>query len=110
MDTCEIIWLVGNERIGADITIGHNLMSAAQDHNVPGIQGECGGCLSCATCHVVVHEDWVDRVNALCGAPEDAEDMMLEVVTTPRQPNSRLSCQLEARAELNGLVLVVPQE
>jgi ferredoxin, 2Fe-2S len=110
MSYSTVTWVYGNERLSEPIKHGANLMMAAQDLNVPSIAGECGGCLSCATCHVVVADAWVDRVNQVIGRAQEVEEMMLEITTTPRQANSRLSCQLIAHAQLDGLELIVPIE
>lgn len=101
-----ITWITedGNE-IHADVSDGLNLMEAATANNVPHIEGECGGCLSCATCHVFVDEAWLDKT----GEVDDIEDTMLEMTDVERQPNSRLSCQIIASAELDGLILRVPE-
>ena len=88
----------------ADVTEGDNLMRAATLEGIPGIDGDCGGCLSCATCHVVVDPAWADRV----GPASDAEDGMLDSTPAARQPHSRLSCQIIARADLDGLRVHVP--
>lgn len=81
-----------------------SVMEAAIDHGVPGIDADCGGCCSCATCHVYVAPEWRDKV----GQPEGMEADMLEV-HDDRQPGSRLSCQIPVREELDGLVVTVPQ-
>lgn len=102
----KVTWkLPDGGEITADVEHGQSLMLAAQANDVPYVLGECGGCLSCATCHVVVPDDWQDRV----GPPEDMEDAMLDITAAPRTPQSRLSCQIEARPELDGLVLIVPE-
>lgn len=101
----QVHWLMANgERFSDDVNTGSNLMDAAQMLGVPGIAGECGGCLSCATCHVVVDAAWL----AACPPMDEVENAMLEIVTSPRQPGSRLSCQLIAGPALDGLVLHVP--
>ena len=99
-------WILPDgRRIAADVADGGNLMNAAVANNVPGIVGECGGCLSCATCHVFVSSEWQTAV-----APADGiEDAMLEITETPRTEASRLSCQIIAAAALDGIVLHVPQ-
>ncbi len=100
-----ITWqLADGRRIEADVNEGDKLMVAATFENVPGIDGDCGGCLSCATCHVVVDEAWVARV----GAADKEELMMLDSAPAPRQPHSRLSCQIVSRPELDGLLVHVP--
>lgn len=98
-------WTLANgSRLSEDVGEGSNLMDAAQFAGVPGIDGECGGNLSCATCHVVVSDAWAAR----CPALGEVESAMLDAVTSPRQPHSRLSCQLMACAELDGIELRIP--
>jgi 2Fe-2S ferredoxin len=84
---------------------GKNLMQVALDHSVPGILGDCGGACSCATCHGYVDPAWAGR---LPGRSE-TEVFMLEGVPEPRE-TSRLCCQLRASAELDGIVIQLPQE
>jgi len=90
--------------ITADVAEGLSMMEAAVANNVPHVIGECGGCLSCATCHVYVHPDWIGKIGAL----DDMQDAMLDATDAERQENSRLSCQIAASPELDGLVLLVP--
>jgi 2Fe-2S ferredoxin len=98
-------WILPDgRRISEDVADGDNLMDAAQFAAVPGIDGACGGNLSCATCHVVVDAAWAAR----CPPAGDVESVMLDAVTSPRQPHSRLSCRLQAGAALDGVVLRVP--
>ncbi|MCB1361218.1 MAG: 2Fe-2S iron-sulfur cluster binding domain-containing protein [Rhodobacter sp.] len=100
-------WILPDGReITAEVTAGHSLMEAAVAANVPGIIGECGGTMSCATCHVHVTDDWRAKV----GGPSDFEDAMLDIVEGPRTEASRLSCQIEMSDTLDGLVLKVPFE
>jgi 2Fe-2S ferredoxin len=98
-------WLLPNgERVCDDVNESTNLMDAAQMNGIAGIDGECGGCLSCATCHVVVDDAWL----ALCPPMGEVENAMLDIVSSPRQSGSRLSCQLIASPALDGIVLHVP--
>ena len=94
----------GTEK-SADVANGTSMMQAAVDNNIPNVIGECGGCLSCATCHVYVDETWVAKT----GTADDFEDAMLDVAEAERRDTSRLSCQIEASDALDGLVLIVPQ-
>ncbi|MEX6504540.1 2Fe-2S iron-sulfur cluster-binding protein [Pseudomonas zhanjiangensis] len=89
--------------ISADIETGVSLMEAAVNLNVPGIFGDCGGALSCATCHVVLDEAWQHIVPG----PTDMEGEMLEVVEGGRTDRSRLSCQIRVTEQLDGIVLHV---
>lgn len=89
-----------------DVPDGTSLMKAAVEAGVPGILGECGGNAMCATCHV-----YVDKGGSL-GLPilSDDEDEMLDCTAAERTDASRLSCQLIATPELDGLTVDVPQE
>ncbi|MCL4163024.1 UNVERIFIED_CONTAM: hypothetical protein GTU68_031149 [Idotea baltica] len=79
-------------------------MNAAVDNLVPGIDADCGGECSCATCHVVVRDAWMGKV----GKPNDREESMLDL-NPERQDNSRLSCQVEVSDALDGLTVDVPE-
>lgn len=101
----EIIWNLANGTvISAEVANGTSLMSAAVANNVTGVIGECGGCLSCATCHVLVDADWTQAV----GAPDASEAAMLEITEAPKTEFSRLSCQIVSSPALHGLILYVP--
>ena len=83
---------------------GASVMETAVQNNVPGIDADCGGACSCATCHVYVDDAWTDTV----GGPEPMEEDMLDLAFEP-QPSSRLSCQIAVTAALDGLVLRLPE-
>ncbi len=83
---------------------GESVMRAATRADIPGIIAECGGALTCATCHVYVSPAWLDRLPA----PEHAEAEMLEMLDD-LQPGSRLSCQITVEGDLDGLAVIVPQ-
>lgn len=83
---------------------GDSVMNTATANLVPGIIGDCGGGLSCATCHVYVDQDWIDAV----GQADGDETEMLEMTSEPSTECSRLSCQLLVDASLDGLVVQVP--
>lgn len=84
--------------------VGRSLMRAAVDGGIDGIAADCGGCLSCATCHVIVDAAWADKLPP----PSADEQSMLEMTAAPRQPTSRLSCQIELTLALDGLVVQLP--
>lgn len=70
--------------------VGDTVMETAVRNGVPGIIGECGGSLSCATCHVFVDERDLAEL-----PPRSAmEDEMLWGTAVDREDNSRLGCQL----------------
>ena len=100
-----VTWtLPDGSTISADVAAGTNMMEAAVANNVKGVVGECGGSLSCATCHVYVGSDWAKKT----GMPGDFEDAMLDATEVERTDASRLSCQITADDALDGLHLIVP--
>jgi 2Fe-2S ferredoxin len=84
--------------------VGSTVMENAVKNMVPGIEAECGGACACATCHVYVDDAWTEKT----GNPEPMEEDMLDFAFDVR-PNSRLSCQIKVRADLDGLVVRVPE-
>ena len=80
---------------------GWRVMEVIRDWGL-NIKAECGGALACATCHVYVDKDWLDKV----GPPSDEEEDMLDSVGDVRS-NSRLSCQILMNDELDGLTVTL---
>ena len=79
-----------------------SVMQLALNNNIKGIDGDCGGVCSCATCHVYVSPDYFDKI----GAPDEIEKDMLEFDDSTTA-HSRLSCQLPINEVLDGVVLKV---
>ena len=84
---------------------GQSLMQAATANNVDGIEADCGGLMTCATCHVYVREPHAGRLPP----PTEDEAGMLDFTAAPRKPNSRLSCQIQLTQELDGLTVDLPE-
>lgn len=78
-----------------EATAGDTVMETAVRHGVDGIVAECGGSLSCATCHVFVDPDDLAALPAM----EEMEDEMLHGAAVERRDTSRLSCQLHVPAD-----------
>lgn len=91
-------------RFEVEAANGSTVMENAIRNDVPGIEAECGGACACATCHVYVDEAWT----YLVGEPQPMEEDMLDFAYDVR-PNSRLSCQIKVRDELDGLVVAIPE-
>lgn len=87
-----------------EVAVGDSVMRGARDNMVEGIEADCGGVCACATCHVYVAPEWIERVGP-AGADESE---MLDCANDPR-PNSRLSCQIAMTAELEGLTVFLPE-
>ncbi len=88
----------------AEVPAGTSVMEGAIDNNIPGIEAECRGACSCATCHVYVDSAWAKAT----GTAKDIEQGMLECAMD-LQDNSRLSCQISVSDELDGLVVRMPE-
>ena len=87
--------------------IGKSLMEAAVSAGIDGIAADCGGLLTCATCHVHVQEPFASDASRL--PPPDGEELgMLEFTAAPRKPTSRLSCQITLTPALDGLTVELP--
>ncbi len=82
---------------------GQTLMQAAVHNSVPGIDADCGGSCACATCHVYVEPDWIDRLPP----QQEAEKSLLQFANAV-EDNSRLACQITINEGLNGLTVRVP--
>ena len=84
---------------------GHQtLMQVLYDEDI-GVEAICGGCTSCATCHVIVDPDWYART----GGPSEDEEDMLDLAFSLSE-TSRLGCQIAITPELDGLRLTVPED
>ncbi|MDC3185518.1 2Fe-2S iron-sulfur cluster-binding protein [Candidatus Pelagibacter sp.] len=86
-----------------DVKNGLTVMEGAIQNDIPGIDADCGGGMSCATCHVYIKENWFDKMPK----KEDGEDDMLDMAFEPNK-FSRLSCQIIVSDELEGLVVNLP--
>ncbi len=84
-----------------DAIEGWRVMEIIKDHGLP-LKAECGGACCCATCHVYVHEDWIDK---LFDMRDDEEDMLDEAMEV--EDNSRLSCQILMSEDLDGLKVTI---
>ena len=94
----------GSEQI-VEIDENVSVMLAAVRNGIRGIDGECGGCLDCATCHVYVEEAQA----GLLPLPSDEEVELLSNVSAQRKASSRLSCQLKLPSSIDQLVVFIPQ-
>ena len=88
-----------------EVAEGLTVMEGAVQNNIAGIDADCGGGMACATCHVYVKDDWFDRVNK----KSEGEDDMIDQAYEPKK-NSRLSCQIQVSAEIDGLEVHLPEK
>ena len=105
MPQLTIVGRDGREKI-VEGRVGWSVMENIRDSGFDELLALCGGCCSCATCHVHVDPDWSERV----GPPNRDEDDLLDT-SDHRVGTSRLSCQIEVRPELDGLrVQIAPED
>ena len=91
-----------DERVTVEGAVGDNLLRVGQAAGMP-LEGTCEGQMACSTCHVIVAREWFVK---LPRASEDEEDL-LDLAAGVR-PTSRLSCQIELTAELEGIEVRIP--
>jgi len=102
----KITYITSDEKTHTiDVENGLTVMEGAVQNDIPGIDADCGGGMACATCHVYVKENWLDKLPK----KEDGEEDMLDMAYEPKQ-NSRLSCQLVVSDEIDGLEVVIPSK
>jgi len=105
MPRLSIVTRDGRERVVEGRT-GWSVMETIRDSGVDELLALCGGCCSCATCHVQVDPDWAGRLRPMKGDEDDLLD-----TSSHRGPTSRLSCQISLTPELDGLrVTIAPED
>jgi 2Fe-2S ferredoxin len=97
--------LQDGSRRDVDAKPGSTVMENAIRGNIRGIDAECGGSCSCATCHVYVADEFIGRLPPA----DEMENDLLDAVASERLAGSRLSCQIQVTAELDGLTVRVPE-
>ena len=80
------------------------LMEALRDNGYD-IEASCGGCCACATCHVYIHEKWINKLKNM----DDEEESMLDQAFDVKN-NSRLSCQINLSEDLDGIEIEIAPE
>jgi len=93
------------ERHSIEIEDGVSLMQGAVGNGIPGIDADCGGSCACATCHVHVDPAWTAQV----GPPASEAESELLQLAPEVAADSRLSCQIKMRRELDGVVVHLPE-
>jgi 2Fe-2S ferredoxin len=100
--------IIVTDRDGVDHELegkeGWKVMEIIRDAGLP-IEAACGGCCACATCHVYVDAEWTAKLKGADEEEADMLDLALDVMD-----NSRLSCQVEFTAALDGLKVTLAPE
>ena len=94
----------GEER-ALDGQVGHSVMEIIRDAGIDELLALCGGCCSCATCHVHVDPEFAAKLKPMS---EDENDLLDS--SADRDDNSRLSCQIEFGDHLDGLKVRIAEE
>ena len=84
---------------------GLSVMEVIREAGIDELLALCGGCCSCATCHVHVDPAYADRLPAI----SDDENELL-AISDDRRPDSRLSCQIPFTAALDGMTVTIAKE
>jgi 2Fe-2S ferredoxin len=101
----KIIYIEHNGKEHAvEVPAGWTVMEGAVKNRIPGIDADCGGACACATCHVYVDAAWKDKIPPR----QDMEESMLDFALDLK-PESRLSCQIKVKPELDGLTVRMPR-
>ncbi len=105
MPNLVVVNRAGEEKT-VEAAVGLSVMEAIRDNGFDELLALCGGCCSCATCHIEVDPAFADKLPAMS---EDENDLLDS--SDHRGPNSRLSCQLQMTAALDGLrVTIAPED
>jgi 2Fe-2S ferredoxin len=89
-----------------DVSPGLSLMQVIRDNGFDEILALCGGCCSCATCHVYVDPDFKEMTGVAGGDEKELLDS-----SEHHRPESRLSCQILLHEKMDGLrVKIAPEE
>ncbi|XP_069363428.1 adrenodoxin-like protein 1, mitochondrial [Maniola hyperantus] len=83
--------------------VGDNVLYLAHRYEIE-MEGACEASLACTTCHVYVHEDYVDKLQD----PEEKEDDLLDMAPFLKE-NSRLGCQITLTKDMEGMELTLPK-
>ena len=102
----KIIYIENNNKShSVNVENGLTVMEGAIQNNIPGIDADCGGGMACATCHVYIDDEWMEKLPE----KDDGEEDMLDMAFEPKK-NSRLSCQIIVSDDLNGLTVHIPSK
>ncbi len=90
------------KRVEIDAPEGLSIMEIAHQNDID-LEGACEGSLACSTCHVIVDQEWFDKLDEASEDEEDMLDLAFGLTKT-----SRLGCQIIMGPELDGIVVRLP--
>jgi ferredoxin len=98
----KVIFIDNDKEIIVDAPIGLSILEIAHQNNID-LEGACEGSLACATCHVIVDEEFYNKLEAPSEAEEDMLDLAFGLC-----PTSRLGCQIIISEELDNIKVRLP--
>jgi ferredoxin len=102
-NTIKVIFIIeGNQEKIVETPVGLSILEVAKQNNV-NLEGTCGGSMSCATCHVVIEEEFFYKLLPPSKDEEDVLDLAFRLTNT-----SRLGCQIIITRELDGIKIKLP--
>jgi 2Fe-2S ferredoxin len=93
----------GKEHL-VEARVGQSVMQAAIEHSVPGIMADCGGSLACGSCQGYIDPRWLDKFK-----PRNSDETAMLEAGSHMQDNSRLTCQLTVKDDLDGMIVRLPE-
>ncbi len=90
-------------RRAIELPVGELIMRGAILNGVKGIDADCGGQCACATCHIYVEAPWLERLE-----PQGEMEVSMLSFASNAESNSRLSCQIPMREDLDGFIARLP--
>lgn len=93
------------ETIQVNAPTGISLLEASQIKDTTKLEGSCGGVMACTTCHVIIDDEWYDKIPSISNEEDDTLDMAFNV-----QPTSRLGCQITVTKDMDGIIVHIPPE
>ena len=92
-----------NEKITVKVPVGHTVMEAAKEADLPEIPADCGGSCACCTCHIHLTDQWVDKLGKI--DYNGLETSLIEYEKNYVEGVSRLACQIQLKPEHDGLIV-----
>lgn len=98
-----LTFVFGTEQMEVIAEVGMTILEVAEANDVP-LEGNCGGMLACATCHIIVEDqEHFELLNEI----SDEEEEMLDLANNVTD-HSRLGCQVKVTPEMDGIVITIP--
>ena len=108
MNKVKLFFIYNKQKKEIYANVGESLLDIAKHNDLP-LEGACDGCLSCATCHVILDVDWYNDEKLKLNEKSEIEDDLLEYAFGLGK-TSRLGCQIKVTEEMNGMIIYLPSD